>query len=158
MTSVFLGPGYYTKSNFEAKDYAGLNQFPAEGCLVEVVAAGTEVDMSGAVLDGERDGGVGIYVHDCNGVTIKNGVIKGFHHGIRAVNVTRLTILNCVVSDNHNPIDTGWLPDSIEPVEEGFGGGIYLYGVSDSIIEGNHLNNNFNGISLVRCERCLRAW
>jgi hypothetical protein len=56
MTSVFLGPGYYTKGNFEASDYAGLNQFPAEGCLVEVSAAGTEVDMSGAVLDGECDG------------------------------------------------------------------------------------------------------
>ena len=153
MTSVFLWPGYYNKGNFEASDYAGLNQFPAEGCLVEVSAAGTEVDMSGAVLDGEGDGGVGIYVHDCDDVIIRNGVIKGFHHGIRAVNASRLTILNCVVSDNHNPIDTGWLPDSIEPVEEGFGGGIYLYGVSDSIIEGNHLNNNFNGISLVRCER-----
>ncbi len=63
MMSVCLWPGYYTKSNFEASDYIGLNQFPAEGCLV---------DMCGAVLDGESDGGVGIYVHDCDGVTIKN--------------------------------------------------------------------------------------
>ena len=101
---------------------------------MEVSAAGTEVDMSGAVLDDESNGGVGIHVHDCDGVTIKHGVIKGFHHGIRAVNVTRLRILNCVVSDNHNPLDTGWLPDSVEPVEEGFGGGIYLFGVSDGIV------------------------
>ena len=35
-------------------------------------------------------------------------------------------------------------------MEEGFGGGIYLYGVRNSVIENNQTGNNFNGISLVR--------
>ena len=37
-------------------------------------------------------------------------------------------------------------------MEEGFGGGIYLYKVRHSVIENNQLNNNFNGVSLVRSE------
>ena len=33
-------------------------------------------------------------------------------------------------------------------MEEGFGGGIYLYKVRHCVIENNQLNNNFNGVSL----------
>ena len=56
------------------------------------------------------------------------------------------------MSDNTNPTDAGWLPDTVAPVEEGFGGGIHLYKVRHSVIENNQLNNNFNGVSLVRSE------
>ena len=110
------------------------------------------LDLSGVVLDGEDDGDVGISVRDCEDVTIQNGVIRGFHYGIQAENVTRLSINNCVVSDNTNPIDAGWLPDTDSPVEEGFGGGIHLRRVKHSVIENNQVNNNFNGISLVRSD------
>ena len=110
------------------------------------------LDLSGVTLDGEGNGGVGIWVHDCDDVTIENGVLTGFHYGIQAHNVSNLNIRGCVVSDNTNPTDAGWLPDTVAPVEEGFGGGIYLYKVRHSVIENNQLNNNFNGVSLVRSE------
>ena len=110
------------------------------------------LDLSGVTLDGEGAGGVGIRVHDCDDVTIENGVITGFHYGIQAHNVSNLNIRGCVVSDNTNPTDAGWLPDTVAPVEEGFGGGIHLYKVRHSVIENNQLNNNFNGVSLVRSE------
>ena len=93
---------------------------------------------------------MGIRVHDCDDVTILNGTVTGFHYGIQAHNVCNLNIRGCVVSDNANPTDAGWLPDTAAPVEEGFGGGIYLYKVRRSVIENNQLNNNFNGVSLVR--------
>ena len=104
------------------------------------------------VLDGEGAGGVGVWVHDCADVTIVNGMVIGFHYGIRAENVGNLNVRGCVVSDNANPRDAGWLPDIDAPVEEGFGGGIYLYRVRNSVIENNQVGNNFNGVSLVRSE------
>jgi len=110
------------------------------------------LNLSGVVLDGERNGGVGIWVHDCRDVTIANGIVIGFHYGIHADNVRNLNILGCVVSDNANPQDTGWLPDIEAPVEEGFGGGIYLYRVRNSVIENNQTGNGFNGISLIRSD------
>ena len=147
-SSLALRPDRYTRELVASWE----GEAAAQGCLIEVSSDGVELDLGGAVLDGEDFTGSGIYVHDCEGVIIRNGVIKGFYYGVRVENVRQLTIESCVVSDNHNPRDVGWLPDTIDPVEDSFGGGIYLREVSGGLIEGNHLGNNFNGIDLVRCE------
>ena len=152
MAHVSLTPDHYTRRNFQSRDYQGIVRSPVEDCIIEIAAAGIELDLNGSVLDGEDSLNTGIYLHDCESVTIKNGVIKGFYYGIRAVNVGKLTIQDCVISDNHNPKDRGWLSDTNNPVEEGFGGGIHLLRVAESLIAGNLLHNNFNGISLVRSE------
>ena len=148
-----LDPQRYTKDFVETLWRQGAFEAAAEGCLIEVSADGVILDLRGAVLDGEDFSGFGIHVHDCAGVTIKNGIIKGFYYGIRASDAANLTIENCVVSDNYNPRDHGWLTDTIEPAEEGFGGGVYLIRVTDSLIKGNQLSNNFDGLCLVRSDR-----
>ncbi len=152
IATVCVPPGRYTRHTFDVSRFGSLLQSPAADAVIEVSANDILLDLSGVVLDGEGSGGVGISVHDCENVTIINGVIKGFHYGIHAANVTNLNVQGCVVPDNTNPLDTGWLPDTEEPVEEGFGGGIYLFQVSHSVIENNQVNNNFNGISLVRSD------
>ena len=146
-------PDRYTRDTFDPSRYRGLHGAPPPGTVVEVRQDGLVLDLSGVTLDGEGNGGVGIWVHDCDDVTIVNGVLVGFHYGIHADNVSNLKVRGSVVSDNTNPTDAGWLPDTVAPVEEGFGGGIYLYKVRHSVIENNQLNNNFNGLSLVRSER-----
>ena len=148
--TVSVTPGRYTRRDFNYSQFGGITSSQSQDCVVDVSTDGLVLDLSGVVLDGEDLGGVGISVHDCANVTITNGVIRGFHYGIHAANVTSLNVQGCVVSDNTNSLDAGWLPDTEEPVEEGFGGGIYLYRVSHSVIENNQVNNNFNGISLVR--------
>lgn len=153
MTEVHIIPDRYTRETFEASRYVGLRAPSAPGVVIEVCTDGVALDLAGVVLDGEGDGGVGIWVHDCEDVAILNGMVMGFHYGIRAENVGNLTIQGCVVSDNANPPDAGWLPDIEAPVEEGFGGGIYLRQVMDSTIEENLVSNNFNGVSLMRSER-----
>lgn len=153
MPEVRVVPNRYTGETFEPSRYPGLRTPASPGVVIEVCADGVALDLSGVVLDGERNDGVGIWVHDCQDVTIANGVVMGFHYGIRAENVSNLTIRGCVVSDNANPSDAGWLPDIEAPVEEGFGGGIYLRRVRNSVIEDNLVSNNFNGISLVRSEQ-----
>ena len=152
MTCVRVIPGRYTRDTFEPSQHPVLATPASNGTVIEICADGVTLDLSGAVLDGEGKGGVGIWVHDCRDVTIANGIVIGFHYGIRAENVSDLNIRGCVVSDNTNPLDAGWLPDIEALVEEGFGGGIYLRRVRDSVIENNQTGNNFNGISLVRSE------
>ena len=126
MIDVRVTPDRYTRDTFAPSQYPGLEAQPAPGAVIEIRTDGVALDLSGVVLDGERNGGVGIWVHDCQDVTIANGIVIGFHYGIHADNVSNLTIRRCVVSDNTNPLDAGWLPDIDGPVEEGFGGGIYL--------------------------------
>ena len=155
MTHVSVIPDRYTKGTFPPSQYQGLQAPSSPGTVIEICADGVVLDLSGVVLDGEAAGGIGIWVHDCNDVTIINGVVIGFHFGIYADNVTNLVIRGCVVSDNTNPLGAGWLPDMAAPVEEGFGGGIYLYRIRNSAIENNQANNNFNGISLIRSEHNL---
>jgi parallel beta-helix repeat protein len=148
-----LDPQHYTKDFVETLCRQGAFEAAAENCLIEISDDGVVLDLRGAVLDGEDFTGSGIHVHDCSGVTIKNGIIKGFYYGIRASDAADLTIENCVVSDNYNPRDRGWLTDTIDPVEEGFGGGVYLIRVTDSLIKANQLSNNFDGLCLVRSDR-----
>ena len=155
MIHVRLAPDRYTRDTFEPSQYPGLEARSSPEAVIEVCTDGVRLDLSGVVLDGERNEGVGIWVHDCADVTIVNGIVIGFHYGIHADNVSHLTIRGCVVSDNANPLDAGWLPDIAGPVEEGFGGGIYLRQVRRSAIENNQTGNNFNGISLVRSDHNL---
>ena len=152
MTRVSVVPDRYTRDTFKPSRYPGLEAPASSGAVIEIRTDGVTLDLSGVVLDGERNGGVGIWVHDCRDVTIANGVVIGFHYGIRAENVSSLNISDCVVTDNTNPLEAGWLPDIETPVEEGFGGGIYLYRVRNSVVENNQAGNNFNGISLVRSD------
>jgi parallel beta-helix repeat protein len=142
-TSASLTPDRITRAQNQQID----------GPMIEIMADGVDVDMAGAVLDGENFSGVGILVHGRSDVTIRNGMIRGFYQGIKIVDCQRVTIENCVVSDNYNPTDTGWLEDTATPNENGFGGGIYLSGVTDSHIKGNTATSNYNGLDLVRCER-----
>ncbi len=121
--------------------------------VFEVATDGVTLDLTGCFVDGVDFTGVGIHVHDCADVTVRGGVVTGFYQGVRAENVRNLRIEDCVVSDNHNPLDTGWLPDTHDPNEEGYGGGIYLLKASDSAISRCLATGNFNGIDLVKCSR-----
>ena len=152
MTHVRVVPDRYTRVSFEPAQYPGLEAPASRDAVIEVCTDGVRLDLSGVVLDGERNGGVGIWVHDCEDVTISDGIVIGFHYGIRADNVSNLNIRGCVTSDNANPSDAGWLPDIDGPVAEGFGGGIYLRQVRHSVIENNPTGNNFNGMSLVQSD------
>ena len=153
MPEIILNPDRYTAANPVPHGRSSGDHLPSDSCLLEVSTDGVMVNLNGSVLDGENTINAGIYVHDCRDVTIKKGMVRAFYVGIRAVNVENLNIENCVVSDNHNPTDVEWLPDADDPKEEGFGAGIYLFRVFDSVIQGNLLNNNFNGLSLVRSKR-----
>ena len=151
-TSTTLEPRVYTRELVQEWEKEGRVEASTEGCLVEICVSGVRLDLAGAVLDGQSFSGIGIHIHDCEDVIVRSGIVKGFYYGVRAENVDKLTVESCVVSDNHNPREVGWLNDTDEPAYEAFGGGIFLRNVANSLIRGNLLNNNFNGIDLVRSD------
>ena len=108
-----------------------------ERWLIEISTDGVELDLAGAVLDGEDFRGYGVYVHDCEGVVIRNGLIKGFHYGIRAERVKNLTVSGCVVTENYNAPGIGWLADTARHETEGFGGGLYIRDGAGCVVENN---------------------
>ena len=59
-TEVNIVPGRYTRDSFEASDYPGLRAPAEPGSIIEICTDGVSLDLSGVVLDGEGDGGVGI--------------------------------------------------------------------------------------------------
>ena len=139
LTSTHLTPDHYS--------------FGHRSPAFEIANDNVTLDLSGSVIEGSDRRGVGIYVHDCENVTIRGGVVRGFHQGIRVENVRVLNIERCVISDNHNPTGAGWLPDTFEPNESGFGGGIHLFQVVDASIDRCSVTGNFNGVDMVNCER-----
>ena len=78
-----------------------------ERWLIEIITDGVELNLAGAVLEGEDFRGCEVYGHDCEGVVIRNGLIKGFHYGIRAERVKNLTVSGCVNTENYNPPGIG---------------------------------------------------
>lgn len=149
--SLKLPPARYNRESMASWTPDATVTGPGADWFIEITQDGVELDLSGSILDGEAIAKWGVYVHDCRDVTVKDGTLKGFYYGIKADNVTGLTIENCVVADNHNPSGVGWLPDTDAPYEPGFGGGVYLSHVSGGLITGNNLSNNFTGLYLVKC-------
>ena len=90
MAEVRIIPDRYTKDTFEPSRYVGLRAPPLPNVVIEICANAVALDLAGVVLDGEGNGGVGIWVHDCVDVAILNGTVMRFHYGIRAENVSNL--------------------------------------------------------------------
>ena len=91
MTRVSIIPDRYTRATFQPSQYPGLKALPSPEAIIEICADGLVLDLPGVVLDGEGNGGVAVWVHDCSDVTIANGIVIGFHWGIRAENVNNHT-------------------------------------------------------------------
>ncbi|MBS3164818.1 right-handed parallel beta-helix repeat-containing protein [Candidatus Woesearchaeota archaeon] len=118
---------------------------------VRVETGGVTIDLNGAVLDGRNLHGYGIYLRDCDGVTIKNGTIRGFFYGIVAENCSSLTLENLIVSENYDNPGAGWLHETEAPDYSGLGGGMLLKGVTRSKVERCTLTKQFNGLDLILC-------
>ena len=103
METVFVTPGRYTRHSFDASQFSGLAPRPTHDCIIDVSIDDFVLDLSGVVLDGEGTGGIGISIHDCENVAIGNGVVRGFHYGIHASNVTNLNIQGWCRLRQHQP-------------------------------------------------------
>ncbi|MBI2612056.1 right-handed parallel beta-helix repeat-containing protein [Candidatus Gottesmanbacteria bacterium] len=117
---------------------------------IDVNAENVTIDgTDGAIIDGgNATDRAGIQLNSAGGA-IKNVIVKGFLHGIKANNVSNITIQNVNASDNSKGgKDEEWLGPILKSTETG--GGILFDNVSDSKILNSKAMANIVGITLYR--------
>ena len=115
--------------------------------------SGITIDGNGASLSGAGATGNGITLENCDHVTLKNFNISRFYHGIYARSCKNLTIQNCTITQTAElPPNSAFL-DIWRPATEPYGSGIFLWQVEDSIISGNDLQHQMNGLLSYHCGR-----
>jgi parallel beta-helix repeat protein len=118
---------------------------------ITVAADGVTVNGNGAVLigDGRKDRGVTVIGRKA--VTIEILAIRDYHHGILAYQCADLTIVDCqVTSTAEMPANTIFL-NIWKTAENAYGGGIMLWDVHFSRVEGNDLQHQMNGLLSYHC-------
>jgi parallel beta-helix repeat protein len=143
-----------------------------DGALV-IRTDGVTLDLGGAVLRGAvedvpPDGfrGTGILVENARDVTIRNGSVRGFKVGVRAVGAPGLRVHAIDASGNYrqrlkstpereDPSDWLWPHHNDEGEwETRYGAGLSLTDCRDAEISGCTVNGGQNGLLLTRCESC----
>lgn len=110
------------------------------------------IDLNYSILDGRNYSGVGIYLRECQNITVKNGIIKGFFYGLSATGCQNIQILGNNFSNNFDNPNAGWLDDNFKGDSHGFGGGILLKRTLKSLVQNNTMCHEFNGIDLLFCD------
>ncbi len=119
---------------------------------LELAANGITLDGNGALLVGNARQGSGLRAQGVQGVTIKNIRIQEYYHGIQAKDCQGLTISNCGITSTAEVASATIFLDVWLPAERSYGGGIFLQQVSDSLIEGNDLQHQMNGLLAYQCK------
>jgi parallel beta-helix repeat protein len=123
---------------------------------ISIDADGITLDGTGAVLAGGGRQGVGVTVRGRSGVTIQGLALREYYHGIHARECTGLTLReNRITSTAEAPPNTLFL-DIWRGPEDGYGGAVLLWGVSDSEIVDNDLQHQQTGLLTYHC-RNLRV-
>lgn len=124
--------------------------FPAG---LTIAADNITLDGQGAVLTGWNQSGRGLTIQNCNHVTIKNLRLRDYYHGIYARNCQHLTLENCQISHTGEiPANSDFL-DVWRTADNAYGGGIFLWQVSQSRIHHNDLQHQMNGLLAYECEQ-----
>jgi parallel beta-helix repeat protein len=120
---------------------------------LSIEADGITLDGSGAVLVGKDRQGQGIRLHGRSDVTVENVRLRDYYHGIYARGGRNLTLRgNQVTSTAEVPANTVFLDIWLGP-DQAYGGGIFLWEVTDSRVAGNDLQHQQSGLLTYYCER-----
>ena len=123
------------------------------GIIIE--ADGVTLDGNGARLVGAGRSGRGVSVFNHRGVTIKNLFILEYQHGIYVSGCRDLTISNCRVTSTAEVLPNTIFLDIWLPVAQAYGGGILLVDTHDSMIMGNDLQHQMNGMLAYNCQNLV---
>jgi len=118
---------------------------------VRIAADGITIEGDGVTLVGVGKSGAGIRMEGCRGVNLRGITLKGYRHGIYAVDCEDLTLMRNCVSDTHEEAPNTLFLDIWLPAERAYGGGILLHRVSQSRIEENDLRHQQSGLLTYGC-------
>lgn len=120
---------------------------------ITIDADGITLDGNGAVLVGSERQGQGIRVNGSSNVTIKSVRLRDYYHGVCARGCRHLTLTNNhITSTAEVPPNTIFLDIWLGP-EAAYGGAIFLWEVSDSLVADNDLQHQQNGLLTYFCSR-----
>lgn len=118
---------------------------------IRIAADDITLDGNGAVLVGANRLGRGVSMKGRSGVTIKNLTVMEYYHGFYLRDCQNLTIENCRATATDEVQASTVFLDVWIPVEQVYGGGMLLWNVSDSLLEGNDLQHQMNGMHAYAC-------
>jgi parallel beta-helix repeat protein len=111
------------------------------------------LDGGGALLIGRGQTGRGVTISDCQNVSIQNLNLQEYYHGVYAQRCQGVRISNCrITATAEIPANTIFL-DIWLPAESSYGGGIFLWQVSDAQVCDNDLQHQMNGLLTYECQR-----
>jgi parallel beta-helix repeat protein len=120
---------------------------------IEIAAHNVTVNAAGVLLIGAARTGTGVCITRRNGVTLRGLNLAYYHTGVRAEHCTGLTLEDLTITATREvPSDTIFL-DVWLTAATSYGGAILLNKVRDSIIAGNNLEHNMNGLLTYDCAR-----
>jgi len=118
-----------------------------------VEADGVTLAGAGAVLVGAERRGVGVRLEGRAGVSLRGLTLRGYEHGIRAVDCAGLRVEGCRVADTaEEPPNTLFL-DIWRGPDAPYGGAVLLIRVADALIAGNDLQHQQSGLLTYHCVR-----
>ena len=119
---------------------------------LSITADNLTLDGQGATLNGRNRTGRGLTIENCRQVTIKNLRLQDYYHGIYVKNCQQVTIENCQVSQTGEVGANTTFLNIWKTAEDAYGGGIFLWQVSDSVIHHNDLQHQMNGLLTYHCD------
>lgn len=123
---------------------------------VSIGASGIILDMNGAVLQGTGFANYGVTCIGFDAVTIQNGVLKEYYYGMRVENGSSIEIRDNDLSDNWVDPNSLEAPAPFLNINVGpnlgdttnLGGGLFLCNISASVVAGNTMRDQENGVDL----------
>lgn len=127
---------------------------PGVYCLtngLHITADHVTLDGNGALIVGDSFRGRGVSVNQRSGVTIRNLRVERFYHGIWVNAGANIRVENCQATRTHELAGPDVFLDVWLDRSQAYGGGIFLSGVIDSVVVGNDVQHQQNGILLYGC-------
>lgn len=119
---------------------------------IEIDADGVTLDGNGAVLVGADFYGRGVTCRQRTGVTIRNLQVERYEHGLWLQACANIRLTANRITRTREIADTSVFLDVWRDERDAYGGGIYLNGVIDSVLEHNDVQHQQNGILLYGCD------
>lgn len=120
---------------------------------IVIGADNVTLDGGGATIIGSNREGRGVSIEGRSGVTVKNLNIREYYHGIYAHGASGLTLTsNQVTGTAEIEPNTIFLEIWLTP-DKSYGGGIFLWEVTDSVVEENDIQHQMNGLLTYFCSK-----
>lgn len=120
---------------------------------ITIAADGVTLDGNGAVLVGSRQQGQGIRVAGRSGVTVTNTRLRDYYHGIYARGGRSLTLTHNQITATAELAPNSLFLDIWRGPDAAYGGAIFLWEVTDSLVAENDLQHQQSGLLTYHCTR-----